>query len=33
MSFAQPAWRSTGSMLSPMILTPRLSNSGLIFAM
>src|SRR5436309_8099503 len=32
MSLAHPACLSTGSTESPMILTPRLSNSGLIFA-
>src|SRR6266702_2208358 len=26
------AWRSTGSMLNPISLTPRLSNSGFNFA-
>src|SRR5262245_5283224 len=33
MSSAHFEWRSTGSTLKPMILTPRLSNSGLIRAM
>jgi hypothetical protein len=32
MSAAQPEWRSSGSTDRPMILTPRLSNSGLILA-
>src|SRR5262245_40381571 len=32
MSFAQPACLSMGSTERPMILTPRLSNSGLILA-
>src|SRR6516164_9644666 len=32
MSFAQPECRSSGSTDKPMILTPRLSNSGLILA-
>src|SRR6516225_9324633 len=33
MSFAQREWLSTGSMLSPMILQLRLSNSGISPAM
>src|SRR5262249_51639089 len=33
MSAAHLEWESTGSTESPMILTPRLSNSGLILAM
>src|SRR5271165_810735 len=33
MSFAQRAWSSTGSTLSPMIFVFRLSNSGLRLAM
>src|SRR5919201_1831430 len=33
MSFAQPSWSPVESTESPMILTLRLSNSGLIFAM
>src|SRR5215475_1520603 len=33
MSLAQPECCSTGSTDRPMILTPRLSNSGLILAM
>src|SRR6476646_7525337 len=32
MSFAHLEWLSTGSTLSPMILTLRLSNSGLSLA-
>src|SRR6266436_6635935 len=32
MSLAQPLWWSSGSTESPRILTPRLSNSGLILA-
>src|SRR5579864_3829977 len=33
MSFAHSPWRSTGSTERPITLTPRRSNSGLIFAM
>src|SRR5437763_2016124 len=33
MSLAQPACRSSGSTDSPMIFTPRRSNSGLMLAM
>src|ERR671930_22778 len=33
MSFAQPSWSPVESTESPMILTLRLSNSGLILAM
>src|SRR5690348_6078892 len=33
MSSAQPSWSSVESTLRPITLTPRRSNSGLIFAM
>src|ERR687895_68431 len=33
MSFAHPSWSPVESTDRPMILTPRRSNSGLIFAM
>src|SRR5258706_2061564 len=33
MSFDHRLWLSTGSTLSPMIFVPRLSKSGLSFAM
>jgi hypothetical protein len=33
MSFTHPSWFSIGSTERPMTFTPRLSNSGAIFAM